>query len=519
MLSCAVSFTMPFYALSSDSKIVAGITEEKKQNPYAPPILYSDEVKSATSKSLWEQGINYFERSVVAQCRKRHAQEELQPFLDYLAAAGRNNELHCPILFRKQNLLEDLTLEFTINKETIGQYYLLHAFDKAIVELLDSSLNLLSTAKYLRSDLEILKTYFFKTCAVLKRTEFITNKLFGHSNEEFDLEEFTRNFNQTVYTPAALINDSLLEEVNKIRKNYNGTLSIDQYIKYYIKAYYTFFSNEYVFIKMHLGDQKNPDKKVLNRMNIKGSLTKDAFDLEPPSLPSLQALETPAKKKKRKNKKKSASTQTENTLSISSVEEINTQKLERQAVFTTAVINPLERSTAISTTPPTNEISFQGSQTPPVPASSNILNIASSSSQAATPLPQASQIFSSAQEISKLTQLEEILHKHDGGASAGMKTRHFLRLASALQKLGYFSHFETDQKEVKIKIDSTDQNPGLVTVMHTNHTNTSKDTGITRPTAAKMNEVIGILKEKAQSEDDAQTEVKARSSRTPPKKK
>lgn len=312
-----------------------------------------------------------------------------------------------------------------------------------------------------------------------------------------------------------MINDSLVDDINKIRKNHNGILSIDQYIKYYIKAYYTFFSNQYVFIKMHLGDQKNPDKKALNRTNIKGSLTRDAFDLEPPSLPSLQALETPAKKKKRKNKKKSASTPTENTPSISSAglltsaEETNTQKLEKQAVSTTAVINPLEGPTAISTPSPTNEISSQSSQTPPVPASSNTPNLASSSSQAATPLPQASQSFSSSHEISKLTQLEEILHKHDGGASAGMKTRHFLRLASALQKLGYFSHFKTNQKEVQIKIDPTDQNPGLVTVMHTNHTNTSKDTGITRPTAAKMNEVIGILKEKAQSD------VKAQSSGTP----
>lgn len=102
MLSCAVSFTMPFYALSSDSQIVAEMTEEKKQNSYSPFIPYNESSEFLTSKVLWEQGINHYALSVVAQCRDRHAQEELQPFLDYLAAAGHNKELHCPVRFRKK---------------------------------------------------------------------------------------------------------------------------------------------------------------------------------------------------------------------------------------------------------------------------------------------------------------------------------------------------------------------------------------------------------------------------------
>lgn len=151
----------------------------------------------------------------------------------------------------------------------------------------------------------------------------------------------------------------------------------------------------------------------------------------------------------------------------------------------------------MNATPLTTGIQPQSSQTSPASTPLNSPNISSSPSQAAAPLPQASERFST--EISKLNQLEEILHKHDGGASAGMSTRHFLRLASALEKLGYFSHFEANQKEVKIKINPDDQTPGLVTVMHTNHTNTSKEAGITRPTAARMSEVIAVLKEKAQA--------------------
>ncbi len=502
----AISTTLPFYAFSSESKIVAEITEEKAQNSYSSLIPHNESTQFLTGRNIWNQNVGQFEVFLVGQYRERHAQKELRPFLDYLATADQQDQLRCPIRFKHNNILEDLTLEFLINKQTIGQYYLLHAFDKGIVELLDSSLSLLKKAKYLRSDLEVLQTYFFKACAVLKRIEFITNKLFGHSTEEFNLEKFTRNFDQTIYTPAHLINAFLKEEINKIRINNNGIFSIDQYIKYYAKLYYLSFSNQFIFIKMHLGDAKNPDKKGLNRTNINGSLERDAFDLESLSLPSLQGLEeAPSKKKKRKKKKKSAAIVTEHTTGTSSAGLLTTGKeqLKEEVAPTSSVVIQSEGSQAISTPPLTNEVSYQTSKTPAAAALSSAPNISSSSSQSAAPISPKSQSFSPSNEISKLNQLEEILRKHDGGATAGMKTRHFLRLASALEKLGYFSRFEMDQKEVRIKVDPTDQNSGLVTVMHTNHTNTSKDTGITRPTAAKMNEVIDILKEKAEKEETA----------------
>ena len=103
------------------------------------------------------------------------------------------------------------------------------------------------------------------------------------------------------------------------------------------------------------------------------------------------------------------------------------------------------------------------------------------------------------QEIHGLDQIDLLLQKFDGGPHKGMKTRRFLRLCSALNGMGYFASFEANQKQVRIKTPPTeDGNPGVVTVMHTNHSNKSKDTGISRPTAEKLTQVIGILRETSQ---------------------
>ena len=97
--------------------------------------------------------------------------------------------------------------------------------------------------------------------------------------------------------------------------------------------------------------------------------------------------------------------------------------------------------------------------------------------------------FGHKKQISKLKQLNHLLEDFDGGPSAGMKTRKFLRLCAALNEQGYFSEFSATQKEVFIKTDK------LVTVMHTNHSGRKKSPGISGNTAKKLQEVIESIQQ------------------------
>lgn len=88
------------------------------------------------------------------------------------------------------------------------------------------------------------------------------------------------------------------------------------------------------------------------------------------------------------------------------------------------------------------------------------------------------------EQNSKIAHLNQVLKEFDGGPSAGMKTRKFLRLCAALNEQGFFSEFSANKKEVFIKTDT------LVTVMHTNHSKKKKSPGISGNTAKKLQEVI-----------------------------
>jgi hypothetical protein len=90
----------------------------------------------------------------------------------------------------------------------------------------------------------------------------------------------------------------------------------------------------------------------------------------------------------------------------------------------------------------------------------------------------------------EMKELNNVLNEFDGGPAAGMKTRKFLKLCEALNKLGYFSEFSANEKEVKIKTNN------MVTVMHTNHSGNKKSPGITNNTANKLKEVIEVIQKK-----------------------
>lgn len=92
------------------------------------------------------------------------------------------------------------------------------------------------------------------------------------------------------------------------------------------------------------------------------------------------------------------------------------------------------------------------------------------------------------QQVKQLQELDVILNQFDGGPQAGMKTRKFLRLCSALNDGGFFSDFKLSKKEVLVKTED------MVSVMHTNHSRRKKDAGITRPTAKKLQEVIDQIR-------------------------
>ncbi len=487
MFLLGISFLFPFHALSS----ALDLSDEKK-SPYALPIPSSGKANISTGKVLWDQGKEHFEKYYIGQLKPRHTQDELRSLFDLIEETARQGKLYTPVHFKKTGSFDGLTLDFVVKKETIVQFYLMNAFDKALVELLDTANEITQKAIYLKSDLEILKTYFFNICAVLKKIEFMTNNVFGVTNDEFNLQEFTNYFGQVSYTPANNIKLYSQNFVHSILAEKEGKLSIYDYIIHNTQLYYMLFVNQYIFIDSHLKDPKNPNRKLLKRTCVNGKLGDYKFDFQAMPLPKLSELNSLPETLGNdqillENEPEEPSQKNEATLHPEiSVPSALPESTEKKA----EIASPIQHSAA--ETHSKQEAAIASSSTslpsPVLPAASQRRPTLSSST------PNDLKVT-----IDKLSQLEDVLKKHDGGASAGMKTRHFLSLAQALNKLGYFSHFEADKKEVKIKIDPTDQNPGVVSVMHTNHTGTSKETGITRPTAAKMQEIVTILREKAQA--------------------
>lgn len=481
----SASIGISFSAFPSDL-----LYEEEEKNLYAPAISYSASAPFITSKKSWEEGKVIFETHV--KNLRKHDHRELRLLFDILLRVGTVGNIH----YVQKNILEELSLEVLITPETVAHFYLLNAFDKSIPELFDIGNEMIQKSLYLKADLKILLTYFLNACATLKNVEFIINNIFLDTPDHFNLEEFTHQFQKIRRIPEQKINDYLKRYIQKIRDDKKGVLSVYDYIKFYTQSYYLLFMNHYIFIQSHLKDVENLDRKLLHR-NLSGRLKRYKHHFESIFLPSSGEVK-PSTAPQKIPLTLNIAPPLEEEKGLPSQEKENKENRVNSMKFASEKIDPLFEDLS---QPFASSLEASSSFTPesvpqtlPPPIFQRALPLKVPSSSSSIPLKREIE-----ETLDAFDELETILNQFEDGAYAGMKTRHFLNLANALNSLGYFSGFAANNKEIRIKINSTPQTPGIVSVLHTNHSNKAKDAGITGPTARKMNEIIHLLKDHIKS--------------------
>jgi hypothetical protein len=343
-------------------------------------------------------------------------------------------------------------------------------------------------------------------------------------DNEFDEEKFIKSLNNDSYIPAVSIQRQMDDFIADKKEKQNGIISLEQYFEYFTDLYSKLFTNQYFFLKAHLISKENKTRLNLNR-KLAGGLDKFEYNLTTINLlktikPELQEEDTtsvgqvdsnePIKKHKKKRKKKKKQTQAaieglqktdessskSSTSTTSEVEFQNSQKddpLPHEITEVPFILGnqTFEDKKAIEETLNTTSILPQKEPLPEAPMVKEKNKEASSliDTQEKVTRKEKEQPPKVMQEISQMQKLNTLLNEHDGGPSAGMKTRKFLRLCTALHENGFFSEFTANKKEVYVKVD------GMASVMHVeNHSANRKSPGVSRNTAKKLQEIIEIIK-------------------------
>lgn len=542
-----------------------------------------------TGEEYWNANKIHYHLAVAGQFRERHASK--------IRALGFLNEYQDTLEGEHHwtvNVQQGIDLQFILERGGFTQFQLYFAFNEAMVEIFDTTGEILNKAQYLRSDLNTVKSYTAEVLAFLKGVQHISKYVFKGEKNDFKEQEFLKSLNNAVYEEAGIINRKTDKWNEQMKKVYNGKINIEQYLDHHTEIYSKLFTNYYIFLKAHL---ESHDR--LTQMQLRRKLERGLEDfeynlttinlLDPAYCESLgkkQKAVTPPtttqskKKRTRKRKKKQAPPQAESTPLLSSEQQPPSVFPARQSMIEesgslpeitsikTGLPSVIEEKGALSvsltdqpllsiqeekTSPPiavTTTTSTTFSTKEETKEDSVLLNNFSLSSEAKEqPLQEPDQITSlphyiaalaheeegahdlanlnyysaygystsgstlmTAQEssssldlkkeeenrsasgqqqenIARIQRLKEVLEDFDGGPTAGMKTRKFLRLCAALNEQGFFSEFSANKKEVFIKMDN------LVTVMHTNHSKKKKSPGISANTANKLEEVINRIQQ------------------------
>ncbi len=460
-----------------------------------------------TGPDLWYQNKPQSKYMAAAIFRPKHAQfvengDKFLIFKDTLEM-HEENKISRPMVFNLENCIdEDLSLELQMDPIGAIQLKVFLAFNEAMLELIDMEQELIQGSKYCHQDLTLIKKFYKQSLIFVKKSEDICLSLLDNKKSTFSESKFLQDL-KPIYVNADKLNANLDKMRNDIRQHQAGVLTLQQYIKYFSYIRYVLNRNGLFFVAAHLESTDSKTKKFLNpKRNVTGNITNFDFDL----IKGLSDLELNAFASSDGNQNESCCNGNQgnneaitNTKSgdQSIVPEVQQEKTDYLQIHEPTLI--LQNLAEEKTTEKNAESIKDKTELKEVYSRKfkKEVKITNKDENRKYEIREEKEKKYSNKEVDKLDEIDALLQEYDGGPHKGMKTRRFLRLCSALNAMGYFSSFEANRKEVKIKTHSTgDGQPGDVSVLHTNHSNKSNDTGITRPTAEKLAQIIRNLKVK-----------------------
>jgi len=408
-------------------------------------------------------------------------------------------EVFCPEVFKLANCIDkDLSLSFQVDPSGATQLKIFLAFNEAMLELIDMEQELLQASKYCYKDLELIKVFYTDSLVFIKKSEAVCLSLLDNKENTFSEKTF-RSSLKLSYVPADVLNQNIEKMRETVRTHCDSVLSLQQYVKYFSYIRYVMHRNGLAFVTAHLNSKDaitktflKPNRKV--EAGIKGfnfDLLKGLEDLEFSNF-ELNANESisVSNELKRKGVTKKELPNESISQSLGSKDQ-----LESIAIVETKEPNPSTMAGTLveEEAKDTSVVSSSIIEIPNIEIKTEDTMVIENQQEEleainATNLP----------EINQLDELDVLLQQYDGGPQKGMKTRRFLRLCAALNKMGCFSSFKANEKEVKLKTHPANGQPGEVAILHMNHSNNRKDTGITRPTAQRLADIIAWLKEQRQ---------------------
>lgn len=487
-----------------------------------------------TGEEHWDKNRIQYNNVFVGQYCDKHDQYARMDMFNDFVRMEKENSLGCPVNFSIQ-VVEDIMLTFSLNRGDAINLKLFIAFNEAMVEIFNTGNEVLNKSKYVRADLEVVKNYISQVLLFFEGVRCISSIILKRENVEFNEGKFLKSLNSSFYVPAENILKQQDAWINKMRLKFNKEISLSQYLDFYLSFYSKLFHNNYIFTKAHLMSQENNTRMALNRKldgglkdfeyNLTNINLLDGFNTFLPEKHSQTSTSSMGKtfrsekegthsqgkkkkRKKRRNKQRRSQNNIVREMEVASASnqlnekpkflpETATQgkpaKAHESFLNTETNLQPItsgEKELSLIIDEAKNEdpqkllgieeelvfpslVAEPAETSPPHPLEDD----STFDTRANLPIP-----FS--HQVKQLQELDLILNQFDGGPKAGMKTRKFLRLCSALNDGGFFSDFKLSKKEVLVKTED------MVSVMHTNHSGKKKDAGITRPTAKKLQEVI-----------------------------
>lgn len=494
-----------------------------------------------TGEEHWDKNRIQYNNIYVGQYCDKHDQYAHKDMFNKFARMEKENFLGSPIIFTIP-VVEDIMLNFSLNRGDAINLQLFIAFNESMVEIFNTGNEIFNKSKYVRADLEAVKNYISQVLLFFEGVRCISSIILKRENVEFNEGKFLKSLNSSFYVPAENILKQQDAWINKMRLKFNKEISLSQYLDFYLSLYSKLFLNNYIFTKAHLMSQNNSTRMVLDRKldgglkdfeyNLTNINLLDGFNTFLPEEHSQTSTSPMGKtvrfekmntysqgkkktRKKRKNKQRRSQDNIVKEIEVAS--ESNQPSAKPKLLLETATQEKI--ATSHEPLPKAEENLEKGLGS--ITLGEKELSLLTDEVKAEDPQKllgaQEELVFSSlaaesaeasqspaledstfdtranlpipfSHQVKQLQELDVILNQFDGGPKAGMKTRKFLRLCSALNDGGFFSDFKLSKKEVLVKTED------MVSVMHTNHSGKKKDAGITRPTAKKLQEVIDQIR-------------------------
>lgn len=175
-----------------------------------------------TGEDYWEQSKIQYRLQIAEQCHHRHASKV--DALNFLP--DFESSLRCPLDFTV-DVQKGIDLKFILRQGGFTQFQLYLAFNEAIVEIFDTSSQLFTKAKYVRSDLNKIKDYFAEAVTFLKGVQEISKYVFKGEKSDFKEGDFLKSLDNFCYKEAKLINSQTREWEECMKTVYGGKITIE----------------------------------------------------------------------------------------------------------------------------------------------------------------------------------------------------------------------------------------------------------------------------------------------------